>query len=235
MALLGGSFNPPHIGHLRMALEVIEHFHPLLKRVLLVPSARPPHKSAAGLLPFFLRCDLLEETVAQLEGLEVSRLEGERFAPSYTWDTIIAFRNTCPGTDFYFVLGSDDYLQLPTWYKGLDLPKISNFIVVPRGAFDLKLFCKATEEMWPKAKLCQDFTSFFSKSLWGEWAKDCAYLLPGGGLSFFFPLTWLEVSATELRQRWLSGKSLDFLVPELVLRGLRREQAKVNLAWGSHE
>ena len=121
-AILGGSFNPPHVGHLRLAVEVREALGDLVTGVDLVPCAVPPHKDASDLLPFGLRAALVEACIAGLPWLACNRLEGRRQGPSYTWDTLTAYRQAAPGTDLYFILGSPDFAQLPLWRRGTELP-----------------------------------------------------------------------------------------------------------------
>lgn len=232
LALLGGSFNPPHIGHLRLAIELSECLGTFVDRVLLVPSAYPPHKQGSAMLPFSLRCDMLEESVASLERIEVSRVEGERRTLSYTWDTLRLFRSFCPGTELYFVLGSDDYEQLPDWYKGLELPRITNFIVVPRGTFGIDSFARLTSRLWPAAKRSTS-RSFSCLDAGVQDVEGMAFDLPGGGRVLFFPLSYLAISATEIRGRWRQGRDLKYLVPEGVLGALQKNHALVAEAWGT--
>ena len=90
MGLLGGTFNPVHAGHIRHALEVGEALN--LERVLLTPAAVPPHKAAAGLLPFALRVELARAAARGASRLGVNTLEGELDGPSYTFVSLRAWR-----------------------------------------------------------------------------------------------------------------------------------------------
>ena len=85
-AILGGSFNPPHVGHLRLAVEAREALGDLVRGVDMVPCAQPPHKKTGHLLPFELRAAMLEAALAPLPWLRCNRLEALRDGPSYTWD-----------------------------------------------------------------------------------------------------------------------------------------------------
>ncbi|MBQ9536381.1 MAG: nicotinate (nicotinamide) nucleotide adenylyltransferase [Desulfovibrionaceae bacterium] len=216
LGILGGSFNPPHIGHLRLALELSEIFADKLGQIVLVPCAHPPHKAVRSLLPFTLRCAMLKCCINNLPKIGLSQLEGERQGPSYTFETLAACQKLFPNQQLYFILGSDDYAQLATWYQGLDLPKLCHLIVVPRGAYGLADFWRTTTNLWPSAE---------------KHEKDLACGLPFGGQSFFAPIKWLDISATEIRQRWCRGQSLDFLVPSCVLELLTAQKSSVQKAW----
>ncbi|MCR5814636.1 MAG: nicotinate (nicotinamide) nucleotide adenylyltransferase [Desulfovibrio sp.] len=217
LIVLGGSFNPPHIGHLRLAIEARESFAPKSAKVLLVPCARPPHKASESFLPFALRCRLLEACTANLPDLSVSRLEGERTALSYTWDTLVALKQQSQA-ELFFLLGSDDFLALSTWFKGLALPTLAHFLVVPRGPFSEEDCLRAIFAFWPKAQ-----------SLPG---RAPHWLLPEGGKISYLPLPWLEVSATDIRRRFLEQKALDYLVPDSVLEILQEQAEQVRTIWG---
>ncbi|MDO5483370.1 MAG: nicotinate-nicotinamide nucleotide adenylyltransferase, partial [Desulfovibrionaceae bacterium] len=86
--LFGGSFNPPHVGHLRLAIEAREALGQLVDGVDLLPCAHPAHKQGRGLLPFALRAAMLEAAVAPLPDIRCNRLEAARAGTSYTWDTL---------------------------------------------------------------------------------------------------------------------------------------------------
>jgi len=94
IGILGGTFNPVHIAHLRIAEEVMERFD--LARVLFVPAATPPHKPLAGDLPFALRHQMVKLAIAGNSSFTVSDIEGIREGKSYSIDTIHAFRSEFP-------------------------------------------------------------------------------------------------------------------------------------------
>jgi len=130
IGLLGGSFNPPHRGHLALARAVRSA---LCERVLLVPAARPPHKPAdPEMAPARHRVAMLERACAGEEGLEVSALELEREGPSYTIDTIRALRRERPGDELAFVIGADTVAELPSWKEAGTLLREVAFCVVNR-------------------------------------------------------------------------------------------------------
>ncbi|MFW6054542.1 MAG: nicotinate-nicotinamide nucleotide adenylyltransferase, partial [Thermodesulfobacteriota bacterium] len=126
IGILGGTFNPVHFGHLRLGIEALEQCR--LDRVEFVPASIPPHKQGRELYPFTFRCRLLQEAIAGSSGLVVNPLEGERSGPSYTVDTIRVYHKRQPGARFFFVMGSEDFLQLEQWERWEDLPLLTSFI-----------------------------------------------------------------------------------------------------------
>lgn len=219
-ALFGGSFNPPHVGHLRLAIEMAETLRPLADSVELMPCATPPHKVVSGLLPFDLRAAMVEACLDGLPGLSCNRMEAERPGLSYTWDTLQACREETPERPLFFILGNPDYALLPHWHRGLELPELCQLMVVPRGEGSEKNFLVATESMWPGARPCEPVLPGSRRMR-----------LPGGGLVHFVPLPWISVSASRIRHRWLHGLNVDFLVPRPVLDLLDTHRETVLEHW----
>ena len=219
-AILGGSFNPPHVGHLRLAVEAREALGDLVRGVDMVPCAQPPHKTTGHLLPFELRAAMLEAALAPLPWLRCNRLEALRDGPSYTWDTLQAYRAAEPDTDFYFLLGSPDFSLLPTWHRGLELPRLCHFVVVPRGDLTAEEFTDMTSALWPEAREHPPVLP----------GGRCM-ALPGGGLAHFLPLPWLAVSASRIRELWLAGRSVDYLVPRAALNLLQSHRQAIAAHW----
>lgn len=219
-ALLGGSFNPPHVGHLRLAIEGREALGDLVQGVDMIPCAVPPHKARSGMLPFELRAGMVEACAESLPWLRCNRIEALRQGPSYTWDTLCAYREAEPQTDLYFILGSPDFALLSTWHRGLELPRLCHFVVVPRKGHTAGDFIAAAKGLWPTARQRQPLL------------PGCACMaLPGGGLAHFLDIPWLAVSASRVRQLWLAGRNVDFLVPGAALQILHNNAHTVRLHW----
>jgi nicotinate-nucleotide adenylyltransferase len=113
VGLLGGTFNPPHIGHLVCAQEALAQLE--LDRVLLVPVHEPPHKGIEVDPGVEHRVELCRRAVVGEERLEVSTLEADDPGPSYTVDTLRRLHESSPGDDLTFIVGGDMALSLPTW------------------------------------------------------------------------------------------------------------------------
>jgi nicotinate-nucleotide adenylyltransferase len=130
ICMFGGTFDPIHEAHLRIACEAQKKFS--LSRVWFVPAGNPPHKESAGLAPYECRYQMVEIACRQHPGFEASRLEAAEDR-SYTVDTIRRFRGQMK-TDFelYFLIGADAFDELETWKGWQDLLGLTGFIVVAR-------------------------------------------------------------------------------------------------------
>jgi nicotinate-nucleotide adenylyltransferase len=113
LGLLGGTFNPPHIGHLICAQEALLAFR--LDRVLLVPAGVPPHKQVEGDPGAEERVAMCEAAVAGDERLGVSRADVDRDGPAYTVDLLRALRRAAPEDELVFIVGGDMAHSLPAW------------------------------------------------------------------------------------------------------------------------
>jgi len=113
IGILGGTFNPPHVGHLVCAQEA--HAQLDLDVVVLMPVAAPPHKAAPDDPGAEQRLELCRLATARDERLAVSRLELDRGGPSYTADTLRALHAQSPGDELIFIVGGDMARSLPTW------------------------------------------------------------------------------------------------------------------------
>jgi len=133
-AVLGGSFNPIHYGHLLLADDVAERLE--LDRVLFVPAARPPHKPNADLAPAADRYAMVELAVAGHSKFAVSDVEFRRPGPSYTVDTLEALR--IPREELFLIVGSETFLDLLSWRSPRRVAELAQLAVVPRlgSAFD---------------------------------------------------------------------------------------------------
>jgi nicotinate-nucleotide adenylyltransferase len=113
VGLLGGTFNPPHIGHLVCASQALAGLE--LDRVLLVPVYEPPHKAAEADPGVEHRVELCRRAVAGDEQLDVSLVDAEVPGPSFTVDTLSRLHDRSPGDQLTFIVGGDMAFSLPTW------------------------------------------------------------------------------------------------------------------------
>jgi len=135
LGVLGGTFNPVHLGHLVMAQDAFEHFE--MSKILFVPCARPPHKSSSDLAPANHRLAMLE---AALEGdlhFEVSDIEIRRGGVSYTIDTMRSLAEANPGVELCFIIGADSLLELHIWKEIESLLKLCRIVTIARPGVDL--------------------------------------------------------------------------------------------------
>jgi nicotinate-nucleotide adenylyltransferase len=132
VGLLGGTFNPPHIGHLVCAQEARAQLE--LDRVLLVPVHEPPHKGIEADPGVEQRVELCRRAVAGHDGLELSLVEAEVPGRSYTVDTLRRLHERCPGDDLTFLVGGDIALSLPAWREPQAILELAELGVAEREA-----------------------------------------------------------------------------------------------------
>lgn len=126
IGILGGTFNPIHLGHLMIAEMALEAFN--LNRVIFVPAKEPPHKEA-DVIEAKYRLEMVHEAVLDNPNFLVSDVEMKREGKSYTIDTVRYFYNTYgPTTEFFFIAGTDTIQNLPTWKYIEELLDMCEFI-----------------------------------------------------------------------------------------------------------
>ena len=133
LVLYGGTFDPPHLGHKKIAQFVIENVP--YEKMFIVPSFSPPHKFEQKTTPFEYRLNMLRMLFqnGDLPNVEISPMEKELPEPSYTWRTLEYMETKYPGRAIYVVVGNDMYSQLSTWENYALLREKYNFIVLDRS------------------------------------------------------------------------------------------------------
>jgi nicotinate-nucleotide adenylyltransferase len=131
LGIFGGTFDPPHVGHLVTAVNVRHELG--LDRVLLVVNDQPWQKlGTRDITPAEDRFAMVEAAVGKVEGLEASRIEIERGGMSYTADTLAALRAEDPGSELFVILGTDAAQGLPTWERADEVRDLATIVVVER-------------------------------------------------------------------------------------------------------
>ena len=115
LGIFGGTFDPPHIGHLILAREAQEQLQ--LDRVLWVLTFKPPHKQGQIISSLEDRLDMLEATIADHKGFELSRIDIDRPAPHYAVDTMRLLGIENPDAELIYLMGGDSLKNLLTWYQ----------------------------------------------------------------------------------------------------------------------
>lgn len=222
IGIYGGSFNPVHSGHLRAALEASEALR--LDRVDIVPAARPPHKPDQPMLGFAARERLLRAAVADLPGLCVNVLEAARPGPSYTWDTLTRYREQEPGAELFFIMGALDLPGLGFWRRGFELGGLAHLVVHCREGLGLDGI---------RAYLAGDGAGLVAgpRAVEPGISAVAAWDTPGGNGLYCLEIPRLDISASLVRQRFLSGRSIRFLVPDAVWRELVAMRDEAVRAW----
>ncbi len=131
LGVLGGTFNPPHVGHLVCAQEA--HAQLGLDRVLLMPAGRPPHKEVEADPGAEARWDLCTRAVAGDERFAVSRLELDRAGRSFTVDTLKALHASEPELELTFIVGGDMARSLPSWREPETILSLATVAVAERA------------------------------------------------------------------------------------------------------
>lgn len=130
IGLMGGTFDPPHVGHVRMALSARGSLG--LDRVLFSVSPSPPHKRDVPMSGLRERREMVEAAIRGHDGLALTRIE-EDHAPSYTVDLLRAchFRTRA---DLYFIIGADSLADFPSWHDPAGILRLCTLVVFPRDA-----------------------------------------------------------------------------------------------------
>ena len=130
IGLFGGTFDPPHLGHLILASEAQRQL--CLTRLLWILTPEPPHKQDQDITPVEDRLAMVQLAIADNPAFELSRIELERPGPHYTLDTIKLVAEQNPGADIVPVIGGDSLENLPTWHKPNELLYACHWIGVMR-------------------------------------------------------------------------------------------------------
>jgi nicotinate-nucleotide adenylyltransferase len=198
LGLFGGTFDPIHYGHLRAALEVKEAFE--LEKVLLIPSAFPPHKEIDRIADAQVRFQMLQLAVKDVPFLEASDVELKRTGPSYTIDTLKNFRNRFGrSVSLFFIVGVDAFGEVNTWKSYKDLFSLAEFVVMTRPGARLKNLRHYIREYISEAYEKEQRSPRFRHPAWRTIHQ--------------LPITRLDISATVIRKKRKAGQSIRFLVP----------------------
>jgi nicotinate-nucleotide adenylyltransferase len=206
--LFGGTFNPVHMGHLRMAEEVRTEFE--LDQVCFIPAALPPHKEAADLVSAADRCEMIARAIETNPGFFVSDAEIKRRGRSYTIDTVAAFQADQPADAvFYLIIGLDAFFEIETWKSYGALFERIPFVVLQRPGQGPDKTRPLLESMLRHAQRHVD-TGYAA-------AEERRCLVhPSKQSVHLHPATQLDISSTRIRALIKERKSIKYLVPEVV-------------------
>lgn len=152
IGILGGTFDPIHLGHLMLARNAQAQFS--LDKVLFIPALNPPHKrNVSSLTPGKDRYEMVRLAIKGEAFFEVSDLEIKRKGPSYTYDTVKELEKQYPGAKLSLILGMDAFDHFDTWYKAAELKKRVSFLVAQRGTHEGGK-CPESGVSWIEMPLC---------------------------------------------------------------------------------
>jgi nicotinate-nucleotide adenylyltransferase len=136
VGILGGTFNPIHLGHLLIAQDAMEHAQ--LDRVVFIPAASPAHKSKAGLVSARHRLRMVKLAIRGDDRFAVDDIEIRRGGESYAVDTVTELKHRWPHAKLFFIIGADSLQELHLWRDIKRLAKLCTFLVLPRPGFERK-------------------------------------------------------------------------------------------------
>jgi nicotinate-nucleotide adenylyltransferase len=139
IGLLGGTFDPVHLGHIELAKAALTECR--LARVVFIPSAHPPHKDGARVLHFAHRLAMLRLATENHQRFSCCSIEARLPPPTYTIDTLHALRRTCPAGDFFFIIGSDAFLDLLSWKSYREILGLVEIVLAQRAGSDHQEIC----------------------------------------------------------------------------------------------
>lgn len=195
--LLGGTFDPVHFGHLRMAQEVLNQFP--LADVFLMPAAYPAHRSEPGATSL-QRIDMLKIALLGQHKLKLDCRELKRQEPSYSVVTLKQIRQEIGERSLIFVMGTDAFAKLDKWYQWQEMLRLTNILVVGRPSAELP-------QSGPVAKVFEENKLDKVESL-AEYA--C-------GKIAYYEMPQLDISSTYIREQIKCGFSPRFLLPDVIL------------------
>ena len=199
IGIYGGTFNPVHFGHIHILKDFISRLE--LERVILIPTAEPPHKKILNLAPAAKRAEMLELAAKQINTAEVlvSQIEILRKGKSYTADTLEELQKLYPNDELFLLMGEDMFLTVDKWYKPEIIFSLCTLCASPRsndGLKKLQKFGTELEEKYNAKVLIED-------------------------------ISYIEVSSTEIRSRAEKGESISELVPDYIEEYIKKEKIYV--------
>ena len=212
IGIFGGTFDPIHYGHLRLAEEMAAALG--LREVHFIPAGRPPHRAAPQTSALH-RLEMVRRAIAGnpgfvLDAREVRRAEAQRddTRPSYTVDTLSELREELgPEQPLYLLLGADAFLGLPSWHEWRRLFDLAHIAVAERAGTPLR----------------QALAEDLQRALATRWATDAQGNPGAAGSVRILPMTPLAISARAIREALATQKSVRYLLPDGVLDYLQQQ------------
>lgn len=191
-AILGGTFDPVHIGHLNIAYEALYQLK--LDKVIFMPSGNPPHKVDKKITDGKIRYEMIKKAIEGEKSFEVSDYEINKKKLSFTYETLELFNNLERSTNWFFITGVDCLMEIDTWKNVDRILNNCNFVVFNRPGYTLKQIMEQKKRVEEKYK------------------KDIIFL----------DIPLLDISATKIRNKVLNGEKVDYLVSKPVFEIIKR-------------
>ncbi len=197
VGLFGGTFDPIHVGHLRVAEEIREIFS--LEKVYFIPGGNPPHKRGKTVAAAEERLRMVKVATKNNRFFSVSDIETKRIGPSYTIDTLQHFEKR--HNDLCFIIGVDAFREMDTWHRYRELFEHTNFIIMTRPMGEKQ----TVPEMLP-SDVRNNVTMI----------NPNVYQHASGKKIYLHDITQIDISSTKIKELLKHGRSIRYLVPASV-------------------
>ncbi|HYQ48384.1 MAG TPA: nicotinate-nucleotide adenylyltransferase [Thermodesulfovibrionales bacterium] len=201
LGIFGGTFNPIHFGHLRVAEEVRETAG--LDRIIFIPSGTPPLKTE-DIAPAHHRLAMTQRAIKGNPFFEMLDIECRSRQKSYTIKTLEQLQELCPGDHLFFMLGIDAFLDVPNWHRPDMLVMQTDFLVLSRPGFRFIDLSASPYLAIPRS---------FLRKLDTQTLESHTALLAGSRTVTLLPVSPVAISATDIRSRAAQRKSIKYLLP----------------------
>lgn len=196
IGILGGTFDPIHLGHIRPALDIKQQLQ--LDEVWLMPNHIPPHKQSTN-VDSQHRLAMVEQICQQHKDLKLCDIEIKRQTPSYTVVTLQQLQQAYPQHQFYFIMGMDSFINLPQWHLWQQLFELCHIVLCQRPGWQL-------DDNHPMQKVLQQKTRRYSAQ----------FNISNGNLSVgsIIPVDTIlqDISSTEVREKLLNHEDVSSLI-----------------------
>lgn len=209
VGIFGGTFDPIHNGHLRIALDALEQLH--LAEVRFIPSRQPPHRESPG-ANSEQRLNMLQEAIKNQTGFLIDERELQRSGPSYMVDTLQSLRSELPETPLCLLIGQDAFRDLPGWYQWQAIPELAHLLIMQRPGHQ-------------QQDLPSELRQWVATS---QTADESELHTHKAGRAYFFSVTQLSISATSIRSLIRQGQSPRYLLPEAVYQYISEQGLYLN-------
>lgn len=187
IGILGGTFNPFHLGHLALARTALEQFQ--LKQVLVMPNHLPGYKDTSDLIPDIHRAEMIQLALKDSKNIVFSDYELKQGGITYTVDTLRSLHQKYPRVTWFFIMGGDSILYFDKWKESAQILELSNLIIAVRGDADQTSISKKIDEL----------RSLYHKENF-----------------FMMNLDPIDISSSDIRKRIRENRSVNGMLPSEV-------------------
>ncbi len=210
IGIFGGTFDPVHYGHLRLAQELAHYLS--LKEVCFIPAGHPPHRAQPAVTPA-QRLEMVRLAIAANPMFSVDEREVYKQGPCYTVDTLLELRQELGAAQpMCLLMGADQFIGLTSWHHWQQLFELAHIVVAPRPGF-------------PQASWVGSLPDELQQILAQRQVEkpEAIHETPSGGI-FMHAITPLDISATYIRQSLRAGENPRYLLPDGVLDYIQTHQ-----------